>query len=71
MAIDAIDLENVGLKRGNETTRLALKAADAALACSIPREEVLQRMEALSENPHDFTGDLLFADVASRIKKPA
>lgn len=68
MAIEKTDLDSVGLNRGRETTRLALKAADAALACSIPREEVLERLEALKNNPHEFTGDLLFADVATRIQ---
>lgn len=71
MAIDKNDLKNAGLQRGRETTRLALKAADATLACSIPREQVLQRLHDLSNKPHEFTGDLLFADVATRLQQKA
>jgi hypothetical protein len=41
------------------------------LACSIPRDEVLQRLQDLKEKPHEFTGDLLFADVATRIQQKA
>ncbi|MGI8905727.1 MAG: hypothetical protein ACR2IE_04465 [Candidatus Sumerlaeaceae bacterium] len=69
MAVDTEDLEGMGWKPGRETKRLVLKAADAALACSIPKEEVLERLEAVKETPEQFTGDLLFADVAHRIKK--
>jgi hypothetical protein len=70
MAIDTTDLANAGLRRGNETTRLALKATDAALACSIPKQEVLERVQEMTTDPERFTGDLLFSDVATRLQQP-
>jgi hypothetical protein len=69
MAIKIEDIKATGWDPGRDTTRLVLKATDAALACSIPREEVLERLEALRAEPESFSGDLLFADVAARVAK--
>lgn len=66
MAIEQTDLEKSGITCGDETRRLVLKAANAAIASSIPREDVLRRLEQMQEDPSSCSGDLLFADAAYR-----
>jgi hypothetical protein len=67
MAIDTKDLNGIGWASGNKTRRLALKAADAALAMSLPKDEVLNKLEGLQNNPDSFEADLIFSDVARRV----
>ncbi len=71
MAIKEEDLHQTGIKGGNETTRLVLKAANAALASSIPREDVLRRLADIQQNPTCGEEDLLYADAATRLKEKA
>jgi hypothetical protein len=67
MAIETEDLDGIGWASGNKTRRLALKAADAALAMSHPKQEVLDKLEGLQKDPDSFEADLIFSDVARRV----
>jgi len=70
LAIEKEDLHEIGYTDiGRDTTRLILKAADAALASSLPREQVLERLEEMRDNPTSCSDDLLFADAAHRVNQ--